>query len=48
MKLWLILLAGGLLTYLIRLSFIFLFGKIEIPAWLRAGCASCLQPCCLP
>lgn len=34
MNIWLVMLAGGLLTYLTRLSFIALFGKIAMPAWL--------------
>ena len=34
MNIWLIMLAGGLLTFLIRLSFIALFGKISMPIWL--------------
>lgn len=37
MNIWLTLLIAGLLTYLIRLSFILLLGKIELPpAFLRA------------
>ena len=35
MRLWLIFLAAGLLTYAMRLSFILLWGKIDVPAWLR-------------
>ena len=35
MNLWIVLIIGGLLTYLTRLSFIFLFGHLEIPAWLQ-------------
>ena len=35
MKLWLIFLAAGLLTYAMRLSFILLWGKIEVPLWLQ-------------
>ena len=35
MTLWVILLAAGLLTYAMRLSFILLWGKIELPAWLQ-------------
>lgn len=31
MKLWIVFIVGGLLTYLIRLSFIALFGRHEIP-----------------
>jgi len=34
MNLWWIMLAAGLLTYLIRLSFIALWGKIAVPDWL--------------
>ena len=34
MNIWLILIAGGLLTYAIRLSFIALFGQIGMPVWL--------------
>ncbi len=37
MTLWLVMLAGGLLTYAIRLSFILLWGKIPMPAWLKRG-----------
>jgi branched-subunit amino acid transport protein len=33
-EIWLILLAAGLLTYLIRLSFIALLGKWSPPAWM--------------
>lgn len=32
MKIWLIIILGGVLTYLIRLSFIVLFGRLKIPA----------------
>jgi branched-subunit amino acid transport protein len=32
---WLVMLAAGLATYLIRLSFIYLFGRVDAPAWLR-------------
>ena len=35
MNLWLIILLGGLLTYAMRLSFIYLMDKIEFPEWLR-------------
>jgi branched-subunit amino acid transport protein len=35
MRLWLVMIAGGLLTYLIRLSFIGLHGKFKFPAWLQ-------------
>lgn len=35
MKLWLVFLIGGLLTYLTRLSFIALSGKVAFPDWLQ-------------
>lgn len=35
MNLWLIILIGGLLTFAMRLSFIYLLDKIEFPVWLR-------------
>ncbi len=35
MSIWLVLIAGGLLTYATRLSFIFLLGRVEVPAWLK-------------
>jgi branched-subunit amino acid transport protein len=35
MNLWLVLIAGGILTFAIRLSFIFLLGRVEIPEWVR-------------
>ena len=35
MKLWIILLAAGLLTYAMRLSFILLWGKVDVPVWLQ-------------
>jgi branched-subunit amino acid transport protein len=34
MNIWLIMILSGLITYGIRLSFIQLFGKIEVPLWL--------------
>jgi len=34
MSLWWIMLAGGALTYGIRLSFILLWGRIAVPDWL--------------
>lgn len=34
MIMWLVMLAAGFLTYLTRLSFILLWGKINIPIWL--------------
>ncbi len=35
MNLWILLILGGLATYLMRLSFIALFGRIAIPLWLQ-------------
>jgi branched-subunit amino acid transport protein len=35
MNLWLIFIGGGLLTYASRISFIYLMGRLEIPAWLK-------------
>ena len=35
MTIWLTILAAGLITYATRLSFILLFERMEIPAWLR-------------
>jgi len=35
MKIWLIMVCGGLFTYATRLSFIVLLGKMEIPVWLQ-------------
>lgn len=35
MNIWLIILVGGLLTFAMRLSFIFLMDKIDFPEWLR-------------
>jgi len=35
MNIWLIFLLGGALTFGMRFSFIYLFGKYEIPGWLR-------------
>ncbi len=37
MNIWPVVLVGGLLTFLIRLSFILLIGQRQIPAWLRRG-----------
>ncbi len=37
MSTWIIIIAGGILTFLIRLSFIAIFGKKEMPALLRRG-----------
>jgi branched-subunit amino acid transport protein len=35
MKLWLVMICGGLLTYLTRLSFIALAEKVQFPIWLQ-------------
>jgi branched-subunit amino acid transport protein len=35
MKLWLVMLCGGLLTFLTRLSFIALAEKVQFPRWLQ-------------
>ena len=35
MTAWLTIFAAGLITYATRLSFILLFERMEIPAWLR-------------
>ena len=35
MNIWLIMLVGGLLTFGMRLSFIYLFGRFEIPEIIR-------------
>jgi branched-subunit amino acid transport protein len=32
---WLVLVMGGLVTFATRLSFIALFGKLAVPAWLQ-------------
>jgi branched-subunit amino acid transport protein len=37
MKIWLVMVVGGLLTYLTRLSFIYLFSHASLPAWMRSG-----------
>lgn len=37
MKLWLVFITGGLLTYLTRLSFIALFGRQEVPDLVQRG-----------
>lgn len=31
---WVVMFIAGLLTYLIRLSFIWLFGRLQMPGWL--------------
>jgi branched-subunit amino acid transport protein len=35
MNIWLLMLIGGLITFLIRFSFIYLFGKFHIPETVR-------------
>jgi branched-subunit amino acid transport protein len=35
MNIWLVMLIGGLITFLIRFSFIYLFGKFHIPETVR-------------
>ena len=35
MNLWLTMILAGVITYAIRLSFILIFGKVEVPATLR-------------
>ena len=35
MNAWMVILAGGLLTYATRLSFIVLLGRVAIPGWLQ-------------
>jgi len=37
MKLWMVFIAGGLLTYLARLSFIALLGRREVPSLMQRG-----------
>ncbi len=36
-ELWGMILFGGLLTFITRLSFIFLLGKLPMPDWFRRG-----------
>lgn len=35
MNIWLVLLIGGLITFLIRFSFIYLFGRFHVPGTMR-------------
>jgi branched-subunit amino acid transport protein len=35
MNIWLVMLIGGLLTFAMRLSFIYLYGRFEVPETLR-------------
>ena len=35
MNIWMVMLLGGLITFLIRFSFIYLFGRFEIPETIR-------------
>lgn len=37
MNLWVVIVLGGVLTYLTRLSFIVLFGQRQFPTWLSRG-----------
>ena len=37
MNIWLIILIAGLITFAIRLSFIFLLDRIKVPDWFRRG-----------
>lgn len=37
MNIWLVILLGGALTFGMRMSFIFLFGRIEIPEVVKRG-----------
>lgn len=37
MKVWLIVLAAGAITFATRLSFILLFGRLAIPPWLQVA-----------
>ncbi len=37
MNVWLTIVAAGILTYLIRLSFIFLIGRTTMPRWFMRG-----------
>ncbi len=37
MKLWLVMIVGGVLTYLTRLSFIALLHRWNVPGWFRRG-----------
>ena len=46
MNIWLIMLVGGLLTFGMRFSLIFLFGKFEVPETLRRA-LHCVPPAVL-
>lgn len=37
MNIWLVILVGGLLTFLIRLSFIYLLDRVNVPDWFKRG-----------
>lgn len=37
MNIWMVIFLGGLLTFLIRLSFIFLFDRVTVPVWFKRG-----------
>ena len=36
-RIWLVIIAGGVITYLIRLSFIYAFGRLDLPDWFTRG-----------
>ena len=36
-RIWLVIIAGGIITYLIRLSFIYAFGRLNLPDWFSRG-----------
>jgi branched-subunit amino acid transport protein len=40
MRIWLVMLIGGLITFGMRFSFIFLFGKFHIPETVRKALCS--------
>lgn len=34
---WLVIIGGGVITYLIRLSFIIAYGRLDLPGWFTRG-----------
>lgn len=36
-RIWFVILAGGVITFLIRLSFIIAFGRLKLPDWFTRG-----------
>lgn len=36
-RIWFVIIAGGVITFLIRLSFIFAFGRLRLPDWFTRG-----------